>query len=147
MVQQRNGDEVGLLDSSIRTAGGALVSTPLYVLSGLVYAAVISPAAAGTFFFVSIAIALGLRPVRGVSQALQKLGSEPGECVGSYLGVALLATAGYLLAGGAGALLITDVLARRTVFTADFTPVKRGQTGSYVLQPVPDGITVEYEES
>ena len=35
----------------------------------------------------------------------------------------------------------------RTVFTADFTPVKRGQTGSYVLQPVPDGITVEYEES
>ena len=119
MVQQRNGDEVGLLDSSIRTAGGALVSTPLYVLSGLVYAAVISPAAAGTFFFVSIAIALGLRPVRGVSQALQKLGSEPGECVGSYLGVALLATAGYLLAGGAGALLITDVLARRTVFTAE----------------------------
>ena len=35
----------------------------------------------------------------------------------------------------------------RTVFTADFTPVKRGQTGSYVLQPVPDGITVEYEET
>ena len=33
----------------------------------------------------------------------------------------------------------------RTVFTADFTPVQRGQTGSYVLQPVPDGITVEYE--
>ena len=119
MVRQRNGDEVGLLDSSIRTAGGALVSTPLYVLSGLVYAAVISPAAAGTFFFVSIAIALGLRPVRGVSQALQKLGSEPGECVGSYLGVALLVTAGYLLAGGAGTFLIADVLARRTVFTAD----------------------------
>lgn len=34
----------------------------------------------------------------------------------------------------------------RTVFTADFTPVKRGQTGSYVTQPVPDGIAVEYEE-
>jgi hypothetical protein len=32
----------------------------------------------------------------------------------------------------------------RTTFTADFTPVKRGQTGSYVLQPVPDGITVDY---
>ncbi|MGM0718089.1 MAG: DUF4382 domain-containing protein [Halobacteriota archaeon] len=32
-----------------------------------------------------------------------------------------------------------------TVFAADFTPVKRGQTKSYVLQPVPDGITVEYE--
>ncbi|MFT4884843.1 MAG: hypothetical protein ACI8U4_002361 [Natronomonas sp.] len=34
----------------------------------------------------------------------------------------------------------------RTVFTADFTPVKRGQTGSYVLQPVPDGITIDYED-
>ena len=34
----------------------------------------------------------------------------------------------------------------RTVFTADFTPVKRGQTGSYVLQPVPTGITVSHED-
>ncbi|WP_336136382.1 DUF4382 domain-containing protein [Natronomonas amylolytica] len=34
----------------------------------------------------------------------------------------------------------------RTTFTADFTPVKRGETGSYVLQPVPDGITVDYED-
>lgn len=34
----------------------------------------------------------------------------------------------------------------RTVFTADFTPVQRGETGGYVLQPVPDGTTVEYED-
>ncbi|RQG98584.1 DUF4382 domain-containing protein [Natrarchaeobius oligotrophus] len=34
----------------------------------------------------------------------------------------------------------------RTVFTADFTPVQRGQADGYVLQPVPKGITVEYEE-
>lgn len=34
----------------------------------------------------------------------------------------------------------------RTMFTADFTPVKRGQTGTYVLQPVPQGITVEYDD-
>lgn len=34
----------------------------------------------------------------------------------------------------------------RTVFTADFTPVKQGQTANYVLQPVPEGITVEYED-
>jgi len=32
-----------------------------------------------------------------------------------------------------------------TSFTADFTPVKRGQSGGYNLQPVPQGITVEYE--
>ena len=34
----------------------------------------------------------------------------------------------------------------RTVFTADFTPVKRGRTDTYVLQPVPDGINVDYED-
>ncbi|MEF8881731.1 MAG: DUF4382 domain-containing protein [Halapricum sp.] len=34
----------------------------------------------------------------------------------------------------------------RTVFTGDFTPVQRGPDGSYVLQPVAQGITVEYEE-
>jgi hypothetical protein len=33
----------------------------------------------------------------------------------------------------------------RTVFTADFTPVKRGQTEEYVLQPVADEVTVSYE--
>jgi hypothetical protein len=35
----------------------------------------------------------------------------------------------------------------QTVFTADFTPIKRGQTDGYVLQPVPDGITVTYNET
>lgn len=34
----------------------------------------------------------------------------------------------------------------RTSFTADFTPVKRGQSGGYGLQPVPTGITVEYDD-
>lgn len=34
----------------------------------------------------------------------------------------------------------------RTTFTADFMPVRRGETGSYNLQPVPQGITVSYEE-
>ncbi|MDZ7849483.1 MAG: DUF4382 domain-containing protein [Halodesulfurarchaeum sp.] len=34
----------------------------------------------------------------------------------------------------------------RTVFTADFTPVSQGQTGNYVLQPVPDGIAIKYED-
>ncbi|WP_336327765.1 DUF4382 domain-containing protein [Halovenus sp. HT40] len=34
----------------------------------------------------------------------------------------------------------------RTVFTADFTPVKRGNSGSYNLQPVASGVAVEYEE-
>lgn len=35
----------------------------------------------------------------------------------------------------------------RTTFTADFTPVARGGAGGYVLNPVPDEITVEYEGS
>lgn len=34
----------------------------------------------------------------------------------------------------------------RTEFTADFTPVQRGQAGGYVLQPVAEGTTVEYVE-
>lgn len=34
----------------------------------------------------------------------------------------------------------------RTTFTADFTPVKRGQAGGYILQPVAQGTTVTYEE-
>jgi len=34
----------------------------------------------------------------------------------------------------------------RTVFTGDFTPVRRGQSGSYLLQPVADNLSVTYEE-
>lgn len=34
-----------------------------------------------------------------------------------------------------------------TSFTADFTPVKRGQTGRYVLQPVADEVVVSYEDA
>jgi uncharacterized protein YaiE (UPF0345 family) len=32
-----------------------------------------------------------------------------------------------------------------TTFTADFTPVRQGQSGSYVLQPVAEETTVSYE--
>lgn len=34
-----------------------------------------------------------------------------------------------------------------TTFTADFTPVRRGATGQYVLQPVASGTAVEYEDA
>lgn len=34
----------------------------------------------------------------------------------------------------------------RTTFTADFTPVKRGQQNSYILQPVASGVEVNYED-
>ncbi|MFB6168671.1 MAG: lipopolysaccharide biosynthesis protein [Haloferacaceae archaeon] len=119
MVRRRDGDEIALLDSSIRTVGGATVSTSLYVLSGLVYVAVTSPAATGTYFFVAITTALVLRPVRGISQTLQKIGSERGQDVGTYLGVALGFTAVYLLLGGAVVAVGADELTRRTVFTAE----------------------------
>lgn len=33
-----------------------------------------------------------------------------------------------------------------TTFTADFTPVKQGQSGGYVLQPVADEVTVTYSD-
>lgn len=35
----------------------------------------------------------------------------------------------------------------RTAFTADFTPVKRGQTGTYLLQPVASETSVRYEST
>jgi O-antigen/teichoic acid export membrane protein len=96
MVQTRDGDEVDLLASSVRTSGGAAVSTTLYVLSGLVYAFVTSPAATGQYFFIALTIALVLRPVRGLSQTLQKLGSERGASVSAYLGLATAFAAGYV---------------------------------------------------
>lgn len=116
MVERRTGDTINLLDSAIRTTGGATVSTTLYVLSGIIYAAVTSPAAVGVFFFLTLVISLLLRPIRGVTQALQKIGSERGEPVETYLGVALLFAVGYLLLlGGLGA-LFWDLLATLTVF-------------------------------
>jgi hypothetical protein len=35
----------------------------------------------------------------------------------------------------------------RTAFTADFTPVKRGQSGSYLFQPVASETSVSYEST
>jgi len=35
----------------------------------------------------------------------------------------------------------------RTSFTADFAPVRRGGTDTYLLRPVPQGIEVTYEDS
>jgi hypothetical protein len=35
---------------------------------------------------------------------------------------------------------------QETTFTADFTPVKRGRTGKYLLQPVAKGIEVTYSD-
>ncbi|PSQ45296.1 transporter [Halobacteriales archaeon SW_7_68_16] len=118
MVERRDGDEIDLLTSSIRTTGGALISAPLYVLSGLVYAVVTSTAATGTFFFLTVGVALLLRPVRGVSGALQKIGSEPGERVEPYLGLTLLGTAGYLLALAAVVVPLAGPIDRLTAFDA-----------------------------
>lgn len=36
---------------------------------------------------------------------------------------------------------------QRTVFTADFTPVKRGRTNRYLFQPVASGTSVSYEQA
>ena len=119
MVETRDGNEVDLLDSSIRTTGGAVVSTTLYVLSGIVYAFVTSPAATGQYFFIALTIALVLRPVRGLSQTLQKLGSEQGASVSAYLGIATGVGAGYLALVICLAYLGVNVLAGLAVFSRD----------------------------
>lgn len=115
MVEQRDGNEIDLLDSSIRTTSGALLSTTLFVLSGIVYAFVTSPGATGTYFFISISVSLILRPIRGISQTLQKVGSERGEAVGPYLGLALLFALGYLLIAGVAVAALAGVIVRNTV--------------------------------
>lgn len=119
MVRTRDGDEVDLLSSSIRTAGGATVSTTLFVLSGVVYAFVTSPAATGQYFFIALSIALVLRPVRGLSQTLQKLGSEQGASVSAYLGVATGVAVGYVTLVVGVAFLGLDTLAGLAVFSRD----------------------------
>jgi len=115
MVEQRDGDEIDLLDSSIRTTSGALLSTTLFVLSGIVYAFVTSPGATGTYFFISISVSLVLRPIRGISQTLQKVGSERGEAVGPYFGLAMLFALGYLLVAGVVVAALAGVIVRNTV--------------------------------
>jgi len=119
MGRTRDGDEVDLLASSVRTSGGAVVSTTLYVLSGLVYAFVTSPAATGEYFFIALTIALVLRPIRGLSQTLQKLGSERGASVSAYLGLATAFAAGYVTLVICLAFAGIDALAGLAVFTRD----------------------------
>ncbi len=96
MVTQRDGSEIDLLNSSIRTVGGALFSTTVYALTGIVYAAVTSPAITGRYFFLAITIQLVLRPIKGLGQTLQKIGSERGESVSAYLGLTVIFAAVYL---------------------------------------------------
>ena len=116
MVAQRDGNEIDLLRSSIQTTGGAIVSTTLYTLSGVVYAFVTSPSVTGRYFFVVLGIALALRPIRGITQTLHKIGTEPGESVAAYLGVALAFGAGYLCLLGVVAVVASEYLAAATVF-------------------------------
>jgi len=116
MVTQRDGNEVDLLTSSIQTTGGALVTTTLYTLSGLIYAFVTSPSVTGQYFFTVLTISLVLRPIRGITQTLHKIGTEPGESVGAYLGVALIFAIAYLSVLGGLAVTIGGYLASVTVF-------------------------------
>jgi len=57
-----------------------------------------------------------LRPVRGITQTLHKIGTEPGESVGAYLGVAVIFTIAYLSVLGGLAVTIGGYLASVTVF-------------------------------
>jgi len=116
MVTQRDGNEVDLLTSSIQTTGGALVTTTLYTLSGLIYAFVTSPSVTGQYFFTVLTISLVLRPIRGITQTLHKIGTEPGESVGAYLGVAVIFAIAYLSVLGGLAVTIGGYLASVTVF-------------------------------
>lgn len=118
MVTRRSGDELNLLDSSLRTVPGTLVSSGLYAISGVVYAVGAGPAAAGRYLFVTLALGLLVRPVTGVARTLQKRGSERGTDVGAYFGLALLAGVGYVAGLALLGWVTLPVLGRGSLFTA-----------------------------
>lgn len=58
-------------------------------------------------------------------------------------------TVGTVQLPGNAALTCTEPFERETTqtfFTADGAPIRWGQTGEYLLQPVPAGITVDYQK-
>lgn len=96
MVETRDGTDIDLLDASLRTVAGTVVSSSLYALSGIVYVLATSPGAAGRYLFLTLGVGLLIRPISGVSRTLQKRGSERGTDVSAYFGLALAAAAGYV---------------------------------------------------
>lgn len=119
MVSKRSGDNINLLNSSIKSVSGTLVSTTLYVTSGIVYAFVTSPAVAGTFLFISILVGLLMRPIGGVSQALHKIGSENGESVNSYFSITLYSTILYILLFSVVLFILSDLVASYSIYESE----------------------------
>lgn len=122
MVSKRSGENIDLLNSSIKSVSGTFVSTTLYVTSGIVYAFVTSPSVAGTYLFISIFVGLFMRPVGGISQALHKIGSENGESVNSYLSITLYATIVYILFFSLILFLLSDLIASYTIYESKLYP-------------------------
>ena len=116
MVEKRSGDELDLVGSSIRAVYGTSVSTSLFVVSGLIYAFVTTPSTAGEFFFISLLISLIMRPIAGIAKTLHKIGSESGENVSSYLGIALGFSGIYLLGITGCLFILSDFLAEQTIY-------------------------------
>lgn len=123
MIEKKSGDELDLVGSSIRAAYGTSVSSSLYVVSGLIYAYVTTPATAGEFFFITLLIALVMRPIAGMSKTLHKIGSESGETVSSYLGIALGFSVMYLSAMIASLYILSDFLAEQTIYQTELFTV------------------------
>lgn len=115
-MKKRTGDELDLIESSLRAVAGTAVSTTLYVSSGIVYTAATSPEVAGKALFVVLVVILALRPVRGLSQTLHKVGSENNQTVSAYLSICTLFAAVYVVLLGIGGFLSVGVLSKYTIF-------------------------------
>lgn len=118
VVDVRSGDEMDLLDESIRTVAGALLVTIMYALTGIVYAVVASPDAAGVYLFLILTISLIIRPVKGVTRTLQKRGSEADTDTRGYFGLTVIVAAGWIGFVATILLIFTDTVASFTPITA-----------------------------
>lgn len=117
-MKKRTGSNVDLIDSSLRTVSGTSVSTTIYVVSAIVYAATTSPEVAGQALFVSLLVSLLTRPVRGLSQTLHKVGSETNQRVSAYLSIAATFGIVYVLLLGLAGYVSVSVVSQYTVFEA-----------------------------
>lgn len=122
MVEKRSGDNINLLDSSIRSVSGTVVSTTLYVTSGIIYAFVAGASVTGTYLFLAIFVGLIMRPVRGVSQALHKIGSESGESTSSYLMITLSFSLLYFLVFTVILYGLSDIISSYTIYQSELYP-------------------------
>lgn len=136
MTKTRKGDEINLIDSSLYSVSGTSVSTSLYVVSGIIYTLVTDVSTAGIYMFIIIGVSLFTRPIRGVSQALHKIGSEQNESVASYFSITLISGVIYFLLFSVILVLINDIVQQISIYETRLLLPVIGIAGIQILSGI-----------